>query len=70
MVKYGMTPIEAIRAATLNGAELLGWSADIGAIEPGKFADLIAVDGDPLANVTVLERLRTVIKGGQVMKGK
>lgn len=68
MVKYGMAPIEAIRAATLNAAELMGWSGDVGAIEPGKFADLIAVDGDPLQDVTVLERVRAVIKGGQVVK--
>jgi len=68
MVKYGMTPIDAIRAATLNAAELMGWSGDIGAIEPGKFADLIAMDGDPLQNVTVLEHIRAVMKGGQVVK--
>jgi imidazolonepropionase-like amidohydrolase len=68
MVKYGMPPIEAIRAATMNAAELMGWSDRIGSLEPGKLADLIAVDGDPLADVTVLEHVRVVMKGGQVVR--
>ncbi len=70
MVKYGMTPLEVIRAATLNAAELMGWSDRVGAAEPGKFADLIAVEGDPLADVTVLERVRAVMKGGEVVKDR
>lgn len=63
MVQYGMTPIEAIRAATVNAAEALGRS-NIGVIEVGRYADLVAVQGDPLANVRVLETPSAVIKGG------
>lgn len=68
MVKLGMTPAQAIRAATLNAAELLGWTDRIGAIEPGRYADIIAVSGDPLADVTELERVRFVMKGGAVVR--
>ena len=68
MVKYGMTPLQAIQAATLNAAELMGWSDRLGALEAGKLADLIAVEGDPLKDVTVLERVRFVMKGGQVFR--
>ena len=63
-----MTPIEALRAATVNGAELLGRSSEIGSIEPGKYADIVAVDGDPLADVTVMEKVVFVMKGGEVYK--
>ena len=49
MVKLGMSPLQSIQAATINAADLLGWSDKIGAVEPGKWADIIAVDGDPLA---------------------
>lgn len=55
MVKPGLTPMEAIQAATVNAAELLEWQNRVGAVEAGKYADLIAVDGDPLADLTVLE---------------
>jgi len=65
LVKGGMTPLEALRAATINGAELTGRANDIGAIEPGKFADLVAVDGDPLADITVMEKVVFVMKGGE-----
>jgi imidazolonepropionase-like amidohydrolase len=68
MVKLGMTPLAAIQAATVNDADLLGWSDKVGTIETGKFADIIAVDGDPLADVTVLERVKFVMKGGEVVK--
>ncbi|OON69448.1 metal-dependent hydrolase family protein [Hymenobacter sp. CRA2] len=64
----GMKPLEIIRAATLNGAELLGLKTKIGALEPGFAADLIAVDGDPLSDITALENVRFVMKGGQVIR--
>jgi imidazolonepropionase-like amidohydrolase len=68
MVKFGLTPLAAIQAATLHAADLLGWSDRVGTIEPGKFADLIAVQGDPTRDVTVLEHVKFVMKGGQVVK--
>ena len=68
MVKLGLTPLQAIQAATVNDADLLGWSDKVGTIEPGKWADLVAVDGDPLADVTTLERMKFVMKGGEVVK--
>ena len=67
-VKLGMTPLQAIQTATVNDADLLGWSDRIGTVEAGKFADLIAVDGDPLADVTTLERVKFVMKGGEVVR--
>jgi len=67
-VRLGMTPLQAIQTATVNDADLLGWSDRIGAVEAGKFADLIAVDGDPLADVTTLERVKFVMKGGEVVR--
>ncbi len=70
MVKYGLTPIQAIQSATLNAAELLGWSDRVGSIEPGKFADLIAVSGDPLADITALEHVKFVMKSGVVAKNE
>jgi imidazolonepropionase-like amidohydrolase len=69
MVKHGMPPAQAIKAATVNAADLLGLSAEIGTLEPGKAADLIAVAGDPLTDVTVLKRVEFVMKGGEVAKG-
>ena len=69
MVEWGMTPMEAIQAATRNAAEALGRSADVGAIAPGRYADLIAVDGDPLSDVRVLESVAVVMKGGRLVKG-
>jgi len=68
MVKYGMTPLQAIQAATSNAAELIGWSGKVGEIQPGAYADLIAVEGDPLADITALERVKFVMKGGSVAK--
>jgi len=64
----GLPPLDAIRAVTVNAAEMLGWQDRIGAIEPGKFADLVAVGGDPIADITELERVRFVMKGGQVVR--
>ena len=68
MVKYGMSPIEAIRSATTVAADLMGMSAQIGTVEPGKFADIVAVSGDPLADINVLQNVNFVMKGGQVYK--
>ncbi|MFN3370952.1 MAG: amidohydrolase family protein [Sphingomonadaceae bacterium] len=70
MVRYGMRPIEALRAATLNAADALGRSADLGAIAPGRLADLVAIDGDPLADVTALEKARVVLKGGELVSDR
>ena len=64
----GMPALDVIRAMTTNSAEMLGWADRIGAIEPGKLADLIAVNGDPLADIHELERVRFVMKDGQVVR--
>jgi imidazolonepropionase-like amidohydrolase len=64
----GMTPVDVIRAATVNAAESLGWQDRIGTVEPGKLADIIAVAGDPLVDVTQLEHVQFVMKGGEVVK--
>jgi len=68
MVDFGMTPLDAIRSATIRGAELLRKESDLGVIAPHRFADLIAVDGDPLKDITTLERVKFVMKGGVVVK--
>ena len=68
LVRFGMSPVEAIRSATWSAAELMGWQDRVGAVEPGKFADLIAVEGDPAADITELERVKFVMKGGQIVK--
>lgn len=68
MVKYGMTPMQAIQAATHNAADLLGHSDELGSIKPGKFADIIAVPGDPLQNIRLLEDVPFVMKDGTVYK--
>jgi imidazolonepropionase-like amidohydrolase len=70
MVKLGLTPLQAIQAATVNDADLLGWSDKVGVIEPNHYADIIAVDGDPLQDVTTLERVEFVMKGGVVYKNE
>jgi imidazolonepropionase-like amidohydrolase len=69
-VQYGMSAMDAIRTATTRAAELLGMSDQLGSIEAGKFADLIAVSGDPLADITELERVRFVMKNGVVYKSE
>jgi imidazolonepropionase-like amidohydrolase len=66
-VRFGQTPIEAIRSATLTSAELLGWEDRVGSLRPGRYADLIAVDGDPLDDVTVLEDVPFVMKAGAIV---
>jgi imidazolonepropionase-like amidohydrolase len=68
MVKLGLTPLQAIQAATVNAADLLGWSDRVGTLEPGKLADLIAVSGDPLADVRALESVKFVLKDGAVVR--
>ena len=68
MVKYGMTPMQAIQAATMGGAELIGVLDKVGSIKKGKLADLIAVSGDPTQDVTKLEHVLFVMKDGKVFK--
>jgi imidazolonepropionase-like amidohydrolase len=68
MVKYGMTPMQAIQAGTLSGATLLGREADVGSLERGKLADIVAVKGDPLKDIAVLQQVDFVMKGGAVFK--
>jgi imidazolonepropionase-like amidohydrolase len=63
-----MTPMQAIRSGTVVAAELLGWSDQIGSIEAGKWADIVAVFGDPLSDITELQRVKFVMKGGAVYK--
>lgn len=68
MVKYGMTPMQAVQAATSSAADLIGKSDAIGSIKVGKFADLVAVAGDPLQNISLLENVSFVMKEGRVYK--
>ena len=68
MVEWGMKPIDAIQAATVNAADLLGWAGKVGALDTGHYADIIAVTGDPLSNVRVLESVKFVMKGGVVVR--
>lgn len=70
LVRMGMTPLAAIQSATVNAADLLDWTDRVGTLEPGKFADLIAVEGDPLKDTRVLERVKFVMKGGEVVKSE
>ena len=69
-VNYGMTPMQAIRSGTVVAAELLGWADKVGTVEAGKWADLVAVSGDPLKDITELERVKFVMKGGVVYKNE
>jgi len=68
LVGAGMPPMEAIKAATWNAADLIGDTADIGTVQPGRYADIIAVAGDPLQDVKVLEHVAFVMKGGRIYK--
>jgi imidazolonepropionase-like amidohydrolase len=68
MVKYGMTPLASLQAGTLNGAKLLGWEGQIGALKPGYFADIVAVPGNPLTDISVVKKVTFVMKGGVVYR--
>jgi imidazolonepropionase-like amidohydrolase len=68
MVKYGMTPLAALQAGTLNGAKLLGWQSQIGTLKPGYLADIVAVPGNPLTDISVLQKVAFVMKGGVVYR--
>jgi len=68
MVKYGMTPLAALQAGLLNGAKLLGWDGEIGALKAGYYADIIAVPGDPLTDIAALQKVAFVMKGGVIFK--
>ncbi len=70
MVRLGLTPLQAIQAATVNAADLLGWAGKVGTLETGAWADMVAVDGDPLKDVTTLEHVKFVMKGGEVVKNE
>jgi imidazolonepropionase-like amidohydrolase len=70
MVRLGLTPLQSIQAGTLNAADLLGWSGKVGTLEPGAWADIVAVDGDPLKDITTLQRVKFVMKGGEVVKNE
>jgi imidazolonepropionase-like amidohydrolase len=66
--QYGMTPLEALKTTTLNAADLMGWTDKVGSLEPGKWADVIAVSGDPLKDIRTLEHVSFVMKSGVIYK--
>jgi imidazolonepropionase-like amidohydrolase len=68
MVRYGMTPMQAIQSATASAARLMGWEDRVGSLSPGKFADIVAVEGDALADLSRFEKVSFVMKGGVVHK--
>jgi imidazolonepropionase-like amidohydrolase len=68
MVEWGMKPLDAIQAATVSAADLIGWSDKVGSLEKGRYADLIAMDGDPLSDVKTLEKVKFVMKGGTIAR--
>ena len=68
LVKHGMAPAKAIQLATSVDAEVMGWQNDIGSLEKGKYADLIAVSGDPLKDISELQRIKFVMKGGKIVR--
>jgi imidazolonepropionase-like amidohydrolase len=70
LARTGIRPADVIRAATINAADLLGWGDRVGALEAGRFADVIAVDGDPLVDIAALKRVTFVMKGGTVIRSQ
>ena len=70
MTRRGLTTLEAIRAATTTAADLIGWPKVVGTVEVGKFADLIAMQGDPIADIAVLQRVKFVMKSGRIIKNE
>jgi len=68
MVKYGMTPMQAIRSATISAAQLMAWQDSVGSIAPGKYADIIAVEGDAMADLRSFRRVSFVMKGGTIYR--
>jgi imidazolonepropionase-like amidohydrolase len=68
MVQRGMTPMEAIKSATSVAARHMGWERDVGALQPGRYGDLVAVQGDPLEDISRLQHVAVVVKGGLVFK--
>jgi len=70
MVKWGLTPMQAIQSATTSAADLIGWKDKVGQLAPGFYADLVAVPTDPLADITVLEKIPFVMKGGAIVKNE
>jgi imidazolonepropionase-like amidohydrolase len=68
MVQYGMKPLDVLRADLLNGARILGWENQIGVLKPGYFADIIAVDGDPIQDISAVQKVDFVMKGGVIYK--
>lgn len=68
MVRFGMTPMQALRSATIDAADVLGWRKDVGAIAPGRYADMVAVEGDVLSDISLLEHVASVIKGGTLIR--
>lgn len=68
MVKLGLTPLQSIQAGTVNAADLLGWAGKVGTLEPGAWADIVAVEGDPLKDITTLQKVKFVMKGGEIVK--
>jgi imidazolonepropionase-like amidohydrolase len=67
-VKWGMTPVQALRMATTTAADIIGWPDRVGTVEKGKLADLVAVAGDPLADITEMSRIKFIMKGGQIVR--
>jgi imidazolonepropionase-like amidohydrolase len=68
MVRYGMKPLAVLQADLINGAKLLGWEGRIGQLKPGYFADIVAVPGNPLDDITVVEHVSFVMKGGAILR--